>query len=147
MIQHMGHSPAVLKGFLALTEAVTNTSIPQQLREQIALTVSQTNQSNYCLSAHTMISRMAGMLDKDIMFTRKAQANDPKTQAILDFAKNVVEKRGQVSDQEINKLKSAGISETEIVEIIMIIVMNMFTNYFNRIVDPAIDFPAAPKLN
>lgn len=146
IFQHMGNSPAALKGFLALSEAAEHTSLSPQIREEIALVVGQTNQCQYCLSAHTFLGGKAGLSQDLILKARKGESPDPKTQAILQFVKSAVEKRGNVSDQEVAKLKAAGVSEAEIAEIVMLITVNIFTNYFNLIAGTPVDFPEAPKL-
>lgn len=143
----MGHSPAVLKGYLGLSEAVNQTSLNPKLREEISLIVSQSNQCNYCLSAHSAIAKMTGLSEKEILDARKGTSQDPKTQAILSFAKTVVEKKGAVSDQDVAALKAKGVTDTELTEIILTITLSIFTNYFNHITDPKIDFPVAAKLN
>lgn len=144
---NLGNSPSVLEGFLNFSGAADQTSLSPQLREQIALAVAQTNQCNYCLSAHTVIGKGAGLKDEDIIHARKIESKDPKTQAILNFAKKVVELRGKVSDANIAALKVAGVNDTELVEIMLVIFVNMFTNYFNHVTDPKIDFPEACALN
>lgn len=146
IFQHMGNSAPVLKGYFGLSDAINLTSLSPQLREQIALVIAQANQCNYCLSAHTTISKSIGLPQQQIMQARKGDATDPKTQAILRFVKLVVEKRSHVSDQEVAALKAAGVSDAELVEIIMVININMFTNYFNNIIGTEVDFPEAPKL-
>ncbi len=143
---NMGNSAAVLKGYLGLSEAASQTSLPTQLREKIALAVGQANHCNYCLSAHTAIAQHEKIADQDILLARKGQANDKKTQAILSFAKLVTEKRGNVNEYDVAALKKEGVSDGELVEIILVIALNMFTNYFNHITDPKIDFPLAPNL-
>ncbi len=147
IFQTMGHSPAVLEGYLNLSKAVDKTSIRPQVREKIALTVGQANQCQYCLSAHTFIGGSLGIKPDEILHARKGESEDPKTSAILKFTKQVVDSKGKVTDQDVKNLKSAGVTDSEIVEIIMVIVLNMFTNYFNIIIDTKVDFPEAPKLN
>lgn len=146
IFQNMGNSLPVLKGFLALNEAANQTKLTPKLREQIALVVSQANDCNYCLSAHSAVAHATGFKDKEILDARKGQGDDPKSQAILTFAKTVIDKKGNVTDQDVNALKATGVSDAEIVDIILIINITMFTNYFNHITDPKIDFPVAPKL-
>ena len=143
---HMGNSPAVLEGYLNFSGAADHTSLSAQLREQIALTVSQANNCNYCLSAHTVIAKGAGLADNDIIKARQGQAQDSKAQAVLKFTKQVVEGRGNLKNQDIASLKAAGVTDAELVEIIFVITLTMFTNYFNHITDPTVDFPEAPKL-
>jgi len=144
---NMGNSAAVLKGYLGLSDAVGQTSLPPKLREEIALIVSQANNCRYCLSAHSAIAKGLGVPDQEVLLARQGQAKDPKTQAILKFAKSVVENRGNVSNQDVASLKAAGVTDQQVVEIILIIALNMFTNYFNHITDPKIDFPVAPELS
>ena len=64
----------------------------------------------------------------------------------MKFAKKVVESRGNISDQDISSLKEANVTDQEICEIILVITLNMFTNYFNKVVETEIDFPLAPNL-
>lgn len=144
---NMGNSAATLKGFLSLSEAANQTSIPPKLREEISLVVGQTNHCQYCLSAHTTLARELGINDQDILKARHGESQDSKHQAILKFAKTVVENRGHVSNQDIASLKAAGVTDTELVEIILLININMFTNYFNLITDPKVDFPIAPEIS
>jgi uncharacterized peroxidase-related enzyme len=143
---NMGNSKAVLEGYLGLSKALNQTSLSPKLREQIALIVSETNQCEYCLSAHTAVAKIAGLPDQEILLARKGEAKDPKTQAILTFAKTIIDKRGHVTDQDLSKLKSAGINDTELVEIFLTTISTMFTNYFNHITDPTVDFPKVPQL-
>jgi uncharacterized peroxidase-related enzyme len=146
IFQNMGNSAALLKGFLGLSEAAGHTSLDAKLREEIALIVAESNHCNYCLSAHSAMAHAAGIAQQEILDARHGKSSNPKKNAILAFAKVVVEKKGHVSDSDVAALKAAGIDDKEIVEIILVIMVNMFTNYFNHITDPKIDFPVAPKL-
>lgn len=146
IFQNMGNSAAALRGFLELNKATEATSLTPKLREEISLAASQSNQCNYCLSAHTAAAQASGVSDQEIILARKGQSKDPKTQAILNFVKAVVEKRGHMSDQDIKKLKTSGVSDQELVEIVLIIATTTFTNYFNQITETKIDFPVAPEI-
>ena len=59
----------------------------------------------------------------------------------MTFAAIVVSQRGRVGDAEVQALRAAGYADGEIVEIVTHIGVNLFTNYFNHIVDTEIDFP------
>lgn len=143
---NMGNSVAALNAFLGLNAAVDQTSLAPLLKEQIALIVGQTNHCQYCLSAHTAIAKNLGVKEQDILKARHGESQDTKSQAILKFAKTVVESRGHVSNQDIATLKAAGVNDQELVEIIVVVILNMYTNYFNLITDPKVDFPQAPEL-
>lgn len=147
IFQAMGNSAAVLNGFFSLSDAVNKTSLSSDLRSMIALAVGQANECHYCISAHSIIAHQMGLSARQIINARIGQAQDPKDQAILKFAQSVATKRGKVSEEEVNELKAAGVTDTELVEIIMAIMLNTFTNYFNLIVDTKLDFPHAPRIS
>lgn len=147
IFKNMGNSATALKGFLDLSEAAGKTSLSSELKEKIALTVGQANSCQYCLSAHTMLAKFTGIPEMEVMQARKATATNPKDKAILTFAKSIVDKKGHIDKSELAGLKAAGVSDKEIVEIILVVMVNMFTNYFNLITGTEIDFPAAPALN
>lgn len=138
----MANSPTTLKGFLELSKAASKTSLTPEVRELIALALAESNQCQYCLSAHsTMASMKLHISDSDITNARRGIAKDPKSTAILAFVKKIAEKKGHVTDSDVAALKKVGVSDQELVEIILVTMVNMFTNYFNLIVDTKIDFP------
>ena len=138
----MGNSPAVLKGFLALQSSMHATTLSAQLREKIALAVGQINHCHYCLAAHTVLAKKAGLTDEQVRSARAAEDDDSKVKAILRFVRQSVENRGWASNDQIRTLRESGVSEKELVEIVLAIAVNMFTNYFNHIAALEVDFPS-----
>ena len=72
---------------------------------------------------------------------RNAESADPKIDAILKFAKILVDKKGQADDDDVAAIKEAGVSEGEIGEIVAYVALNILTNYFNTVAKTEIDFP------
>jgi uncharacterized peroxidase-related enzyme len=142
MMQTMGNSSAFLQGYLSLGEALNGGTLGAKVGELIALTVAEANECNYCLSAHTYISsNLLKIGGSTIEAARNAESPDPKTDAILKFAKIIVDKKAQVNDSDVTKLKQVGVTEGEIGEIIGHVALNVLTNYFNIIAETEIDFP------
>lgn len=146
MIGTMAQAPVVLEAYLDMGGTLANGLLSPQLREQIALVVSETNQCRYCTSSHSAFGIMTGLEKKAIIFSRKGESDDEKTTAALGFAKSVVEKRGMVDEAALNRLRDAGYTDEEIVEIIGNIALTLFTNYFNQIAGTDLDFPEVPEL-
>ena len=116
--------------------------ISAKLREQIAIAVSAANECDYCTSAHTAFAKGLGADDAEVAVNLSGRSGDPTTvDAALRFAIAVVEKRGWVSDEDVSEVRSAGHGDGEIVEIIATVAMTMFSNYFNHVVQPDVDFP------
>ncbi len=146
MTQVMANSPAVLNAYLQFSGAVSAGTLSAKTREQIALAVGEANHCDYCLAAHSTIGKMAGLTAEQIHESRLAKGFDPKSNAVLQLSRDIVDKRGQLSDRDIQLARQAGISDGEIAEVVANVVLNIFTNYFNIVAGTDVDFPVAPKL-
>jgi uncharacterized peroxidase-related enzyme len=122
-------APNVLQGLVAMFGATASGTLDGKTREAIALAVAEVNRCDYCLSAHTAISLGAGMTQAQIDQARDASSADPKTAAILRFARGVTIGRGQVTDADFQKLKNAGVTDAQALEIVANVTLNVFTNY------------------
>jgi uncharacterized peroxidase-related enzyme len=141
LMRTLAAAPAALKGYLDLNGALGAGVLERTLRAQIALAVAQTNACEYCLSAHHILGARAGLTHDEMTRSRTAQSQDPRSEAGLQFARAVVVDRGQVSDRALAEVRAAGFGDTEIVEIVANVVLNIFTNYINHVAQTAIDFP------
>jgi uncharacterized peroxidase-related enzyme len=142
----MANSPAALQGYLNFSKALSKGLLSPKLREQIALVVSQDNECEYCLAAHSAIGRTVGLSEETIRDSRRGESPDAKEAAILDFASTLVVNRGWVTNKEIAKLHKAGVTEGETAEIIGNVSLTLFTNYLNHVAQTEIDFPAVEEL-
>ena len=140
LFKTLGHSSPALAGYLNFNQALSRALSPA-LREQVALTVAGVNGCNYCASAHTLLGGKAGIADQELAANLAGDSSDDRTQGALTFARAVVERRGRVTNEDLALVKSAGFNEAEIVEIIAVVALNIFTNYFNHVADTEIDFP------
>ena len=141
LMRTMANSPAVLEAYLGFTNALGKGDLTPKVREQIALTVSELNGCQYCLSAHTALGKMVGLGDEEIADSRRGLSPDRKTEAALQFARKVVAERGWVSDDDVANLRAAGTTDAELAEIVAHVAVNIFSNYFNHIAQTEVDFP------
>ncbi|MGS2763075.1 carboxymuconolactone decarboxylase family protein [Sinomicrobium sp. M5D2P9] len=142
MMRTMGNSPAVLEGYLGLNETLGKSSLGGKLGELIALTVANANRCHYCNAAHSFIGeKLVGIDPPAIEAARDGKSDIPKIQAALTFARTLLAKKGNVSDEDVQALRSAGYTDAAITEIIAHTALNIFTNYFNNATGVAIDFP------
>ena len=73
-------SPAVLNGYLAFSDALAKGVLTAPQREIVALTVAQANACGYCLSAHTLLGKGAGLSAQAI-----GRAREGKGETALDI--------------------------------------------------------------
>lgn len=142
MMRTMGNSPAVLNGYLQLNTALGASKIGAKLGELLALTIANANGCEYCNAAHSFIGEKLVHIDGDeINDARQGHSSDPKTQAALTFARQLVENKGRVTSADIEAVKAAGYDEGNVAEIIAHVGLNLLTNYFNNAVRVEVDFP------
>lgn len=141
------NSAKVLEAHLGFVGNLSQDSLTPKLREQIAITVAETNGCEYCLSAHTTLGKMAGLDAGELSAAQSGQSADAKAQAALAFARKVVETRGHVSDADLQAVKTAGYNDAQIVEILAHVASNIFTNYTNNVAQTKVDFPAVSFIN
>lgn len=137
----MGNSPAALEAYLKFSEALAGGVLDPKLRELIAICVAETNVCEYCLSAHMAIGKSIGMTEEELSLAREQRSENPKFNACLRFVRIMVTSRAEMNDSDLSDLKQAGFSDAEIAEVIANVALNLYTNYFNHIVQPEIDFP------
>ena len=146
LIATMAQSASLVQAYLSFSQALSNGSISAQLREQIALAVGQANQCGYCLAAHSAVGSSLGLSEDEIRDARTASSPDRKTEAALQFARQIVDQQGFVSDDDLEEIRIAGYSESEVAELIGHVAFNIFTNYFNHVAETEVDFPPVPEL-
>lgn len=138
----VGNSPAALEGHLALFGALNKDTLSPQTRSRIALAVAEVNACDYCLSAHTYLGKnLAKLSDAEITANRLGSSNDVKAAAAVSFAAKVVHTRGQVDDADVKAIKAAGYNDAQIIEIVLHVALNTWTNYINKVAQTEIDFP------
>jgi len=141
IFRSMANSPAVLDSYLKFSGAMNSAKLDAKAREAIALAVSQANRCEYCLSAHTVLGKGAGLDESSIKDARQGRSKDRKTQGAVTLARAIVEKRGNVNDQDVKAARDAGLDDGELAEVVGTVVQTVFTNYFNHLNQTEVDFP------
>ena len=138
----VSNSPAALEGYLGLSGALSKGKLPAATRERIALAVAEVNGCNYCLSAHTYLGKnLAKLDDAEITANRSGSSNDPKAAAAVHFAAKVTRQRGHISEDDLQAVKLAGYDDAQVIEIVLHVALNTWTNYINEVAKTDIDFP------
>ena len=141
----MAYSENCLGNYLTLQGG--KTSLSKKEKELINLVVSQENDCRYCQSAHTVLGKMNGFTDDQILEIRGGSAGfDAKLDALAAFTLEATAKRGHVSDATIEKFFAAGYTKGTIVDVVIAIADKVVMNYLHNLTQIPIDFPLAPEL-
>lgn len=146
-IRVLANSPRALEGFLGLYAAAGGFGVDKATQERIALAVAEGNGCQYCVSAHTAIGRHAGLSNDEMLLNRRGRSTDARAAAAVAFAVALNDNLGEVTTAEFEAARGAGLSDGEIVEIIAIVALNIFTNMIGKATRVEIDFPRVDLIN
>ena len=141
LFRALANAPVALEAYVNFSAALAGGALDDRIREQIALAVAESNLCGYCLSAHVFLGQRAGLTPDEIANAIRARAADPKTDAILKLARNIVVQRGEVTDSDLQRARVAGLSDGEIIETVANVALNIFMNYVSHAARLPIDFP------
>jgi len=143
----LANSPAALSAHAASGQALGR-ALDLKMRERIALVTAAVNGCDYCAAAHGFTGHKFAKLSlDDIEMARAGEAEDARVEAALHFAREVAQRRGKVSDDDITTVEAAGWSDAQIVEIVAVVAENFFTNLLNNVAQTDVDFPAFEEAN
>ena len=100
MLASFAQSPIAFNAWAAFRSSL-NKALDMKTREAISLIVSEVNGCNYCLAVHTYAANLAKLPADEIILARKGHSSDPKRDAAVQFARKVIETRGQVNDSDV----------------------------------------------
>jgi uncharacterized peroxidase-related enzyme len=136
------HSPEALSAALAFDAAVAASTLGKADIEVIKLAVSEYVGCDYCIAAHTLMGKLAGLSGDDMKQVRAGVATgDAKRDALVTYVRTLVGTRGTVPEAVVDAVRAAGYTERQIIEINLAIASITFTNLVNRVNDTTLDFP------
>lgn len=144
--QGVGNSAAALEGVLLIGEVLKKAQLSAAEIEAIKLAVSQAYGCNYCLAAHSLLGKKAGLTDEEILSIRRGASQKPKVGALVKFVNAALHPQARVSDDDLRAVRAAGYNDAQIAETLLVIAQTVFTNLFNRVHQTPLDFPAVPSL-
>ncbi len=122
------------------------TSLNNKEKEAVNLVVSQVNGCRYCQSAHTVLGKMNGFTDDEVINIRKGHSSDLKLNTLVVLAQEITEQKGRVKDETLTKFFNAGYTREHLVDLIMQVSDKIAMNYLHNLTNIPIDFPIAPEL-
>ena len=143
---YMMHSASAFDTFYTFHNRKTSLSLRE--REVVSLVVAEVNKSLYCLSAHTMIAKLNGFDEEQIIQVRQGKADfDPKLDALAGLVKRLVEKTDLGLTTELAAFFDAAYTRENLVDVLHVMGENIISNLTAKTLTVPIDFPLAQALN
>ena len=110
-------------------------------QEVVFLSVSYFNNCEYCMAAHSFVGDMMTGVPEAITNALREGRNLPdlRLNRLSNFTKAMVQKRGWVSQEDLNDFYEAGYSETNVLGVITGIAVKTMSNYSNHLTKPEVD--------
>lgn len=141
----LAHSEHALGSYLTFQGA--KSSVTGRAREVVNLAVSQVNGCEYCLAAHSVVGKMNGFTDEQILEIRGGRASfDTKLDALARLVRGIATTRGHADPALVDAFFEAGWTKENLIDTIVVIGDKTVTNYLHSVTKVPIDFPEAPKL-
>ena len=136
----LAESPSALKAYKALGDLFGSTNLSKVEQNIVWLTINYENNCHYCVPAHTMIAKGAGVSDDDIDALREGKPlADPKLEALRNFTAKVTRQRGDLTEVDTQAFLNAGYTPEHILAVIVGQAHKVISNYTNHFADTPVD--------
>lgn len=140
----IGYSENGLARYLAYQNA--KTTLSNREKEVVNLIVSQINGCIYCQSAHTVIGKMNGFTDEQLLDFRRGKSDNPKLDALVKLAASITKKQGKADATVVDAFYSQGYNNENLIDVILQVADKIAMNYVHNLTEVPVDFPLAPSL-
>lgn len=135
LIGVLANAPTALETYQVVGAINARAGLSPEEREVIQITAAARNGCGFCVAGHTAIARRKlEMPEPVIQALRDTRAlEDPKLNALARFTLTVMEKKGQVSDAELQAFFDAGYSQANALEVVLGVSLATLCNYANNL--------------
>jgi AhpD family alkylhydroperoxidase len=140
LLKEMAKSPAAPLVYTKTEGIMHNAYLTDKEQQVVQLVVSLFNECGYCSSMHSKFSEVNGLSHEDVLAIRNGKFPQDKSMGDLVWTtRTILEKRGHLTDKELEIIDKMGIGRTKLYEILAHIGRKMIANYAVHIIKPELD--------
>jgi alkylhydroperoxidase family enzyme len=138
----IANSPKLVNSLVGVFQQVHSSGLTEPENQIVLLTDAVANSSTYAVAFHTALALQQGVSPKetDAIRERRLPA-DKRFAALSTLARTLIDKRGHLSDQELDSFVAAGFTREQVLEVIAIVAASTITNYAGTIANPPLEDP------
>jgi alkylhydroperoxidase family enzyme len=138
----IGNSPKLVNALTGLFAQVHSPGLTEAENQIVLLTDAVTNSSTYAVAFHTTLALQQGISSQETTAIRERRLPaDKRYAALSQLARTLIEKRGHLSDHELEAFLGAGFTREQVLEVIAIVAASTITNYTGTIANPPLEDP------
>ena len=136
----IANSPKLINALVGLFAQVHSPGLSEAENQIVLLTDAVTNSSAYAVAFHTTLALQQGIRFEETSAIREGRLpKDQRFAALSNLAKTLIEKRGHLSEQELDSFIAAGFTKEQVLEVIAIVAASTITNYTATIANPPLE--------
>jgi alkylhydroperoxidase family enzyme len=140
MVGAMATSPVLINILIGLFGNVHGGSFTEAQVQTVLLTDAVTNASTWAVAFHTALALKEGLDPADVQAIRDGRLpKDTKLAALSGLAKTMIEKRGRLADEDVDRFIAAGFGKDHALEVVAIVAASTITNYTGSITKPPLE--------
>jgi alkylhydroperoxidase family enzyme len=142
LIGAMSTAPVLINSLVGLFGNVHGGSFTEAQVQIVLLTDAVTNGSKWAVAFHTTLALKEGIDPADANAIREGRLpNDGKFAALSGLAKTMIEKRGRLDDEDVDRFLAAGFGKDHLLEVVAAVAASTITNYTGSITKPPLEAP------
>ncbi len=136
----LAEAPKALEAYQTLGTLFSETSLSTTEQHVVWLTINYENDCGYCVPVHTGLAKRDAVPNDVIEALRDGTPiADPKLEALRTFTVQVVQKRGWLTDDDVQAFLAAGYTQQQILEVILGLSHKVISNYTNHVAKTPVD--------
>lgn len=149
LIGVLANAPGALETYQVVGAINGRTSLSPAEREVVQITAATLNDCGFCVAGHTKLSLKKLQMPETLVEALRnvAAIDDPKLDALARFSVAVIEKKGQVSDEELSAFRAAGYNDQQALEVVLGVSLATLCNYANSLAQTPINPELQPFAN
>jgi AhpD family alkylhydroperoxidase len=142
MVGAMATSPVLIDSLVGLFGNVHGGSFTEAQVQTVLLTDAVTNACTWAVAFHTALALKEGIDPMDVRAIREGRLpRDGKLAALAGLARAMIEKRGRLDDEDVDRFVAAGFGNDHALEVIGIVAASTITNYTGSITKAPLEAP------
>jgi|SRR5690625_3749430 len=137
----LANAPTAIEAYQTVTGINARNGLSPAEREVIQITAAVENGCDFCAAGHTKLASKKLRMDDAVVkaLQNGTELPDSKLNALAEFTRQVIAKRGGVSDDELAAFLDAGYTQGNALEAILGVSLASLCNYANRLAQTPIN--------
>lgn len=136
LIGVLANSPQALEFYQEVGKLNSKNSLDAKEVEVVQITAAAHNGCDFCVAGHTKIGKLKLAMPDEVLEALRHRTDidgNAKYQALAQFTMQLIDKRGQVSDDELAAFKAAGYNDQNVLDVVMGVALATLCNYANNV--------------